>query len=89
MKRLLIGALAFAGAAFTTGSPAHAAGGCGPSFFPGPYGFCRPFYGPRVVYDRPFYRPFYGPRFAYGYRRPIYHRAYVDDPFYGPRRFFY
>ena len=49
----------------------HVAQGCGPGFFRGPRGFCRPM-------GRGYGRPFYGPRPGYG--RP-------DGPrrFYGPR----
>ncbi|GAC1564144.1 MAG: hypothetical protein NVS2B5_30110 [Beijerinckiaceae bacterium] len=43
----------------------HVAGGCGPGFFRGPYGGCRPMgYGPRVVVRRAWGpRPYrWGPR---------------------------
>jgi hypothetical protein len=45
MKKMMLAVLA-AGAALTVASTAQAAGGCGPGFHRGPYGGCRPNFGP-------------------------------------------
>ena len=45
MKKLIALALA-AGATFAATAPADAAQGCGPGGHRGPYGHCRPNYGP-------------------------------------------
>jgi hypothetical protein len=45
MKTMMMLALS-AGAALTLASAAQASGGCGPAFHRGPYGGCRPNYGP-------------------------------------------
>jgi hypothetical protein len=52
----------------------HVAQGCGPGFFRGPYGGCRPMRGG-------YGRPAYGPRPGYGPRR-----CWVDRTPFGPRR---
>ncbi|WP_206245128.1 GCG_CRPN prefix-to-repeats domain-containing protein [Novosphingobium terrae] len=44
-KTILLAALAVS-AALSSITPAQAAGGCGPGFHRGPYGACRPNYGP-------------------------------------------
>lgn len=72
MKRMLIAgaaALAFGGA-LAAAPEAQAAQGCGPGFFRGPAGFCRPF------------RPFYGPR---RFRRSVV-VCRIRPGLYGPRR---
>lgn len=51
----------------------HVAQGCGPGYFRGPRGFCRPMGG--------FVRPAYGPRGFYGPRR-----CFVRPTPFGPRR---
>ena len=53
------------------------ADGCGPGFFRGRFGNCRPMgYGPRFYGPRAYGPPVYGPRF-YGPRpRPYYARPY-------------
>ena len=58
MKKLMLGLIA-AGAALTAVSSAQAAGGCGPGFHRGPYGGCRPNFGPRPVAVGPAYGVFY------------------------------
>ena len=52
----------------------HVAQGCGPGYFRGPRGFCRPMRGG-------YGRGFYGPPRAYG------RRCFVRPTPYGPRRF--
>ena len=49
---------------------ANAAGGCGPGFHRGPYGACRPNYGPRVVVPPRRACP-YGFVWRFGRCRPI------------------
>lgn len=67
---------------FASFSAANAAGGCGPGFYRGPYGGCRPMGGPVYVAPRVVERPVVvvrpGPRvcrygfvWAYGRCRPI------------------
>lgn len=88
MKKMLFGAAALIAASFAGVPSAEAAQGCGPGFYRGYAGFCRPFYGPRFAYGyRPYYRPyyrraFYGPGF---YGPPYYRPAYFGPrPFYRP-----
>ena len=77
MKKIVLAALG-ACAAMTAVPAAHAEGGCGPAFHRGPYGACRPNYGPGPVVVGPAYGVFYrgrgywdghrywGHRYAYG-----------------------
>ena len=58
MKKVMLGVLA-ASAAMVVVSSAHAAGGCGPGGHRGPYGACRPNFGPRPVVAGPAYGVFY------------------------------
>ncbi|MHB8283303.1 MAG: GCG_CRPN prefix-to-repeats domain-containing protein [Caulobacteraceae bacterium] len=48
LKKVMIAAMA-AGVTLAGVSSASAAGGCGPAFHRGPYGGCRPNYGPGAV----------------------------------------
>lgn len=94
MKRIMLGAAALVAASFAGMPSAEAAGGCGPGFFRTPYGFCRPFYGPRFAHG-PYYRPyfyrraFYAPRPFYRPYRPFYGHGPRFGYGYGPYRRFY
>ena len=75
--KYLLATILVAGTVAGFSAAANAAGGCGPGWFRGPYGGCRPMYvGPRV-YERPVVVvparracP-YGFVWAYGRCRPI------------------
>ncbi|MDA9434715.1 GCG_CRPN prefix-to-repeats domain-containing protein [Bradyrhizobium sp. CCBAU 51627] len=51
--KYLFAALMVAGAVVGFGEAASAAGGCGPGWYLGPYGGCRPMRGPVVVRPAP------------------------------------
>ena len=62
LKKVLIAAVAV-GATLAGVSSASASGGCGPAFHRGPYGGCRPNYGPGpAVIGAPVIGVFYGGR---------------------------
>ena len=73
MKKLALAALA-AGVAMTAFSTAEASGGCGPAFHRGPYGGCRPNYGPGPVVVGPALGIFYPGRGYWDGRRYWGHR---------------
>lgn len=79
MKKFLVAAAMLASAVVGFSEAASAAGGCGPGWYRGPYGGCRPMRGPVVVAPaapvvvvrpRPRVCP-YGFVWAYGRCRPI------------------
>ena len=51
--KYLFAAVVLAGAVAGFGEAASAAGGCGPGWYRGPYGGCRPMGGPVVVAPAP------------------------------------